>query len=111
MRYIYDNIGFIPVYLPEIESVAQYEALEDAPLSALWGEHDTPEGVAFTISVNPELVADIYSAYDDLTSWEQVGPLIDAIGKVCRGAIADLVMRHNKRPSEVCVDYWQHGIR
>ena len=112
MQHIYANIGFIPVFRGDLESEEDYEAQqEDLPLSVLWNERDSGGSASFTLSINPYRIAEIYSQFGDLTSWDQIQPLHHAIHRVSLAAVADLSSKSGKRPSQVCLDYWERGIQ
>ncbi|MBM6577770.1 hypothetical protein KCP91_15410 [Microvirga sp. SRT01] len=49
--------GLDPNYRPDVLSEEDFEARSaELPLIVVWGEHDTPEGLAFSMSVNKHLV-------------------------------------------------------
>jgi DNA repair exonuclease SbcCD nuclease subunit len=49
--------GLVPHYRPDVRSEEDFEARSaELPLVVVWGEHDTPEGLAFSMSINKHLV-------------------------------------------------------
>lgn len=112
MQHIHATIAFIPVFRGDLASEEDYRAQQQGlPLGVLWDERECGESASFTISINPYRIAEIYSRFGELSSWDRIGPLHDAIHRVSLAAVADLAARSGRRPSEVCRDYWERGIQ
>ncbi|MBD8549014.1 hypothetical protein [Sphingomonas sp. CFBP 8760] len=51
------NDGFAPHYRPDVTSEKDFESrMAELPLIIVWNEHDTPQGLAFSMSVNKHRV-------------------------------------------------------
>lgn len=115
IRYVYREIGFIPVHLAAMQSEAHFHGVEsELPLLVLWGEQERRDSYSFRTWTNWDKVVEIAGKFDGPTEGLEDPAVVRAalsgayedIGKVATAAIYDLCGKSGKAPSQICDDYW-----
>jgi len=98
--------GLLPEYRNDIHGPEEFEAaLLSMPLIAIWGEHETAEGRAFSISVNPLLVESAIAGIIDPTDpWfnEMLVAIVADLSALTRSSLVTTMSETGLSAREIC---------
>lgn len=93
-------------YRADVTSEQDFEARSaELPLIAVWGEHDTPQGLAFSMSVNKHLVETTvlgFVAREDQWFLPARAQVVDELRTVTFAAMMKAVEATGAPPSAIC---------
>lgn len=97
---------FDPVYRDDVGSEAEFEVrMAELPLLVVWNEHDTAEGLAFSMSVNTDQVAAATRCYlvaQDPWFDETYRKVMSDLLTTAFKAMSSTVQRTGSPPSAIC---------
>ncbi|EJU10188.1 hypothetical protein LH128_25208 [Sphingomonas sp. LH128] len=100
------NDGLSPRYRPDITSEEDFEARSaDLPLVVVWGEHETSEGLAFSMSINAHLVETMlleFVSSDDHWFRPVRNRVIEDLKSASMAAMMNTIEATNAPPSAIC---------
>lgn len=100
------NGGLEPHYRPGVTSEEDFEARSaELPLIVVWGEHNTPQGPAFSMSVNKHLVETTvlgFVAREDQWFLPARAQVVDELRTVTFAAMMKAVEATGAPPSAIC---------
>lgn len=100
------NGGLDPHYRTDVTSEEDFEARSaELPLIVVWGEHDTPQGLAFSMSVNKRLVEAAvlgFVAREDQWFLPARAQVVDELRTVPFAAMMKAVEATGAPPSAIC---------
>ncbi|MEH3122146.1 MAG: hypothetical protein PGN16_09230 [Sphingomonas phyllosphaerae] len=100
------NGGLELHYRPDVTSEEDFEARSaELPLIVVWGEHDTPQGLAFSMSVNKHLVETTvlgFVAREDQWFLPARAQVVDELRTVTFDAMMKAVEATGAPPSAIC---------
>lgn len=106
LHHLSQGDGLMPVYRHDIRSEEGYEAaIADMPLIVVWGERRTHDGVAFSISVNVDLVEDAFTQYmHELDPWldEECHLLLSQLKSLTERSLSSTISQTGMMPSDIC---------
>lgn len=100
------NGGLDPHYRTDVTSEEDFEARSaELPLIVAWGEHDTPQGLAFSMSVNKHVVETTvlgFVACEDQWFLPARAQVVDELRTVAFAAMMKAVGETGAPPSVIC---------
>lgn len=106
LNHLADVHGLKPVYRSDLQSEKAFKAAQaDMPLIAVWNEHQRPEGLAFSLSVNMLLVKAALGEYmEELDPWfdEECARIVADFKDLTYNTIVQTATETGWTPSAIC---------
>ncbi|ABQ71430.1 hypothetical protein Swit_5322 (plasmid) [Rhizorhabdus wittichii RW1] len=106
LNHLADVHGLKPVYCSDLQSEKAFEAAQaDMPLIAVWNEHQRPDGLAFSLSVNMLLVkAALLEYMEELDPWfdEECARIAADLKDLTYNTIVQTATETGWTPSAIC---------